>query len=56
MEETSVLPVAVSESTIEIGSIILRVYQLDDGRRVIAKDDVEALFASWATEGGDQDG
>ena len=39
------LPKAISESTMQVGSVTLRVYHLDDGRRIINGDDVVELFS-----------
>lgn len=44
------MPEAVSESIINLGAISLRVYQLDDGRRVINADDIHKLIE--AIDGG----
>lgn len=40
------LPHAIAENVMMIGSIRLRVYVLNDGRRVINADDAEAFFAA----------
>ena len=41
------LPTAISEAELWIGAVRLRVYNLDDGRRVIHGDDLATLLASW---------
>jgi len=38
------LPCAVAESSFQIGSLTMRVYHLDDGRRILNADDVATLF------------
>ena len=40
------LPVAVRESTMQIGAMTVRVYHLDDGRRVIHHDDALAAMTA----------
>lgn len=40
----SVVAKAVSESSVQIGQLTMRVYHLDDGRRIIHGDDVAAFF------------
>ena len=45
---TSQLPTAISESVLSVGGFDLRVYQLDDGSRIIDKDDIEKFFEAWA--------
>lgn len=43
----SALPAATSESEITIGGYRLRVYQLDDGRRIINADDFTAIIGAF---------
>jgi hypothetical protein len=38
------IPEAIAESTLVIGDQELRVYVLDDGRRVIAAEDIARFF------------
>ena len=45
---TEQLPTAISESVLSVGGIDLRVAVLDDGNRVIVKDDMDKLFEAWA--------
>lgn len=40
------LPRAISEGTLTIGGMSLRVINLDNGQRVIDADDAEAFFAA----------
>lgn len=40
-------PTATREGAITISGVVLRVYQLDDGRSVIHADDMHALVAAW---------
>lgn len=39
------IPKTISETTMEILGVELRVYVLDDGRRIINADDIHKLFA-----------
>ena len=40
------LPVATHEAILTFGTHQLRVYQLDDGRRIIQADDLAAFFGA----------
>lgn len=42
------MPEAISESSVVICGITLRVYQLDDGRRAVNADDTALLFEAFA--------
>lgn len=44
---TEALPQAISESVLDIAGVKLRVYMLDDGRRIINADDVAQLFQAF---------
>lgn len=44
MEPLTELPQAIAQSEMQIGGIAMRVYNLDDGRRIIDADDVHAFF------------
>lgn len=46
--KTDDLPQSVSEGEITISGVKLRVNVLDDGRRVVRAEDVQALFDAWA--------
>ena len=41
------IPTAVSENTIAVSGIVLRVFRLDDGRKVIHADDMATLVKAW---------
>lgn len=49
------LPKAISESVIKIGNCELRVYVLDDGRRIINAEDIENLFSNGTIIENDDD-
>lgn len=42
----SALPQAVRESAIPVGQVMMRVYHLDDGRRIIDADDFIAVMGA----------
>ncbi len=48
-------PKAVREAAIQLGSLTMRVYHLDDGRRIIHADDVAAFFAGDAGDVSHED-
>lgn len=41
------VPYALADDALEISGVRLRCYVLNDGRRVINAEDVDALFAAW---------
>ena len=43
----SPLPEVAHAGVIQIGEISLRTYVLDDGRRVVNPEDLEAMLVSW---------
>jgi hypothetical protein len=43
-DEELPVPVAVAESTIDVCGVPIKVYQLSDGRRVVAAECLEKLF------------
>ncbi len=47
------LPEVASESVLEIGRHKLRVYVLDDGRRIINAEDLEDFFFNGSVVEGD---
>lgn len=46
MNDEMEIPEAASESRIEVGGITLRIYHLEDGRRIIHADDFDELAAA----------
>jgi hypothetical protein len=40
------LPVATHEGIMKIGAMELKVYQLSDGHRIVAEEDMNLLFAA----------
>jgi hypothetical protein len=44
------LPFVVSRGVLELGGIVLRVYQLDTGQRIIDADDMNNLFGKMAED------
>lgn len=41
------IPTAIRTGKLELSGVTLRVHVLDDGRRVINADDMNALFLAW---------
>jgi hypothetical protein len=42
--EGKIIPHAVMEGMLHVGNIAMKVYQLSDGQRIIAAEDVEKFF------------
>ena len=40
------MPHAISESVVDLGGCKIRCYQLSDGRRILDKNDVDAVLAA----------
>lgn len=51
----SEIPTAIRESSFQIGGLTMRVYHLDDGRRVLNADDVAALFSDALADATDDE-
>lgn len=47
-------PTATKEEETTVGGYRLRVYELDDGRRVVHKDDFETILANIGTLKGEE--
>lgn len=44
--ENKTIPTVVKEGTMRIGDMDIRVYVLDNGERIIPKEDAEKIFAA----------
>jgi hypothetical protein len=50
------LPTVTHQGVLTISGVAMRVYQLSDGKRVIAREDMERFFGGMASTGPDAAG